>query len=249
MSDFSLAGRTALVTGANRGLGQAIAADLRDMGAIVFGTSRTEAGCRQITSDLGTPGLILDLYDVESIPAFVASLSELAEGRVDVLVNNAGVNKPASALDATEDQWDAVFDANVKGTFFLTREIARNWIDSGLTGTVVNIGSQAGVVGIEERAAYCASKAAVGLLTKVLALEWASYGIRVNTVAPTFVRTELTAVTLADPEVREKMISRIPLGRIGETGDVVGAVTFLAGNASGLVTGQTVLVDGGYTAR
>ncbi|GAB5897701.1 SDR family NAD(P)-dependent oxidoreductase [Mycolicibacterium mageritense] len=248
MIDFSLTGKTALVTGANRGLGQAIAVALTELGATVYGTSRTVAGAETIEAALGTPGLILDLTDTTSVTKTAHALSGNIGGRLDILVNNAGINAPAAALDVTEAQWDDVFATNAKGTFFLTRELARTWIAEGTPAAVVNIGSQAGSVGIEERAVYCATKGAVNQLTKVLAIEWAPYGIRVNTVAPTFVRTDLTAATLDRPGWGETLRSRIPLGRFGDAGDVVGAVAFLAGDAARLVTGTTLLVDGGYTA-
>lgn len=250
MVTFSLAGRRALVTGANKGLGKAIAAALADAGAVVFGTSRTPAGAQQITADLGTTGMVLDVADIGSLSAFVENLPATTgeHGDIDVLVNNAGVNEPAPALQVTEAQWDAVVDTNLKGTFFLTCEIARSWVANGITGAVVNIGSQAGTVGIEERAVYCTTKGGLNQSTKVLALEWGPHGIRVNTVAPTFIRTDLTAATLDRPDMGAKLLSRIPLGRFGEPEDVAGAVVYLASPAAAMVTGHTLLVDGGYTA-
>jgi NAD(P)-dependent dehydrogenase (short-subunit alcohol dehydrogenase family) len=245
---FSLSGKRALVTGANKGLGKAIAAALAEFGATVYGTSRTAEGGAQIESDLGTKGLVLDIADVGSIAGFVAGLEQQTRGTVDILVNNAGVNHPAPALDVTERQWDSIVDTNLKGTFFLTRELARGWISAGVAGTVVNVGSQAGTVGIEERAVYCATKGGLDQLTKVLAIEWAPHGIRVNTVAPTFIRTDLTAATLDRPDFGSKLLSRIPMGRFGAPDDVVGAVVFLAGGAASLITGHALLVDGGYTA-
>ncbi|WP_123028077.1 SDR family NAD(P)-dependent oxidoreductase [Mycolicibacterium stellerae] len=248
MVDFSLTGKRALVTGANRGLGQAIAIALAELGATVYGTSRTADGAKTIQTSVGTPGLILDVTDTASVIRFAEDLPGRLDGPLDILVNNAGVNAPAAALDVTEAQWDSVFATNAKGTFFLTRELARTWIAEATSASVVNIGSQAGSVGIEERAVYCATKGAVNQLTKVLAIEWAKHGIRVNTVAPTFVRTDLTAATLDRPGWGETLRSRIPLGRFGEAADVVGAVAFLAGDAAALITGTTLLVDGGYTA-
>jgi NAD(P)-dependent dehydrogenase (short-subunit alcohol dehydrogenase family) len=245
---FSLSGRRALVTGANKGLGRAIAAALAQFGATVFGTSRTTAGARQITADLGTEGLILDIADIASLDPFVADLPDLIGGHVDVLVNNAGVNHPAPALDVTESQWDTVMQTNLKGTFFLTRALAQAWADDHVEGAVVNIGSQAGTVGIEERVAYCTSKGGLEQMTKVLALEWAPRGIRVNTVAPTFVRTDLTASTLDRADLGAALLARIPIGRFGEPDDVAGAVVYLASAAAAMVTGHTLLVDGGYTA-
>ncbi|MDV6264592.1 SDR family NAD(P)-dependent oxidoreductase [Rhodococcoides yunnanense] len=245
MNIFSMDGRHVLVTGANRGLGQAIASALSELGAVVYGTSRTERGAHQIEAETGRPGFVLDIENEDSIDNLMSSLPEA----VDVLVNNAGVNYPAPAVDVTEQQWDAVMSTNLKGTFFLTQAVARRWIGRGNPGVIVNIGSQAGTVGIEERAAYCASKGGLDQLTKVLAIEWAQHGIRVNTVAPTFVRTELTESTLSRPGWGQTLLSRIPVGRFGEPEDIVGAVAFLAGGAARMITGHTLLVDGGYTAQ
>jgi NAD(P)-dependent dehydrogenase (short-subunit alcohol dehydrogenase family) len=248
MVTFSLMGRRALVTGANKGLGKAIATALAAFGGTVYGTSRTPEGADQRTADLGTPGLVLDVADVGSLGSFVDNLPAITGGDIDVLVNNAGVNHPAPALDVTETQWDAIVDTNLKGTFFLTREVARGWIARGIAGTVVNVGSQAGTVGIEERVVYCGTKGGLNQATKVLALEWGAHGIRVNTVAPTFIRTDLTASTLDRPDLGGKLLSRIPLARFGEPDDVAGAVVYLASPAAAMVTGHTLLVDGGYTA-
>ncbi|WP_020112823.1 SDR family NAD(P)-dependent oxidoreductase [Rhodococcus sp. 114MFTsu3.1] len=249
MLTFSLEGKTALVTGANRGLGKAIAGALAELGATVYGTSRTETGVKQIESDLGTEGFVLDLEDVHTIAPFVERVGTDPRGiSLDILVNNAGINHPAPALDVTVEQWDSMVDTNLRGTFFLTQAVAKHWVSAGARGAVVNIGSQAGTVGIEERAVYCTTKGGLDQLTKVLAIEWAEHSIRVNTVAPTFVRTEMTAETLSRPGWGDTLRGRIPLGRFGEPEDIIGAVAFLAGDAAGLITGHTLLVDGGYTA-
>jgi NAD(P)-dependent dehydrogenase (short-subunit alcohol dehydrogenase family) len=238
---FRLDGRRVLVTGAARGLGRAIAAALADLGAEVHGTARTAESARAVGKRLGTDGIVLELSDVASFDALADRLD------IDLLVNNAGVNAPAAALETTEADWDAVLDTNLRGTFFLTRAFARRWIAAGTRAAVVTVSSQAGTVAIEDRVAYGASKAGVDHVTKVLALEWARHGIRVNAVAPTFVRTELTASTLADHERAGVLLSRIPLGRFGEPEDVAWPVAFLLSDAAGLITGHTLLVDGGYT--
>ncbi len=245
--DFRLDGHRVLVTGAGRGLGHAIALGLKDLGATVYGTSRDPDVARRIGDELGTAAQVLDLGDVESFDAFVGRLE--GEGGVDMLVNNAGVNVPAPATEVTPRDWDTVLDTNVKGPFFLSTALAKNWLRAGTRGSIVNVASQAGIVAIEERASYGASKAGLIHLTKVLALEWAREGIRVNAVAPTFVRTELTASTLDRPEWADELLRRIPVGRFGEPEDVVGAVAFLLGDAASLVTGHTVVVDGGYSIR
>ena len=248
MPNFRLDGKKALVTGAGRGLGKAIADDLAESGATVYGTSRDAATARQISERYGTPPLAVDLSSAGNISGFAESLQQ-ASGGIDLLVNNAGVNVPKPALELTEDDWDTVFDTNLKGTFFLTTALARHWVAAGTPGAIVNIASQAGIVAIEERAAYGTSKAGMIHLTKILALEWAAAGIRVNAVAPTFVRTELTASTLSRPDWAAELLSRIPIGRFGEPEDVAGAVAFLLSDAASLITGHTLAVDGGYTIR
>ncbi|PNH80736.1 SDR family NAD(P)-dependent oxidoreductase [Arthrobacter sp. AFG20] len=248
MPNFRLDGKKALVTGAGRGLGKAIADDLAESGATVYGTSRDAATAQQISDRYGTPPLAVDLGSAGSISGFAESLQQVSGG-IDLLVNNAGVNVPKPALELTEDDWDTVFDTNLKGTFFLTTALARQWVAAGTPGAIVNIASQAGIVAIEERAAYGTSKAGMIHLTKILALEWAAAGIRVNAVAPTFVRTELTASTLSRPDWAAELLSRIPIGRFGEPEDVAGAVAFLLSDAASLITGHTLAVDGGYTIR
>jgi len=248
MPNLRLDGKKALVTGAAGGIGRAIADCLAACGATVYGTSRDSSTCRQIQQRYGTASLPLDLADTRSVGEFVESLLQTTGG-IDLLVNNAGVNVPKPALELTEADWDNVFGANLKGTFFLTTALARHWVASGTPAAVVNIASQAGIVAIEERAAYGTSKAGLIHLTKILALEWASSGIRVNAVAPTFVRTELTASTLSRPDWAAELLSRIPAGRFGEPGEVADAVAFLLSDAAAMITGHTLAIDGGYTIR
>lgn len=248
MLNFRLDGKKALVTGAARGLGKAIADGLAECGATVYGTSRDAASARQISERYGTPSLPIDVTRTKDIRRFVGTLIE-ESGGIDLLVNNAGVNVPKPALELTADDWDTVFDTNLKGSFFLTTAIGQHWIDRGTPGAVVNVASQAGIVGIEERAAYGTSKAGLIHLTKILALEWAPAGIRVNAVAPTFVRTELTASTLSRPEWAAELLSRIPIGRFGEPEDIAGAIAFLLSDAASMITGHTLAIDGGYTIR
>jgi 2-deoxy-D-gluconate 3-dehydrogenase len=246
--DFRLDGKKALVTGAARGLGRAIADGLAESGATVYGTSREAQSARLISERYGTPALAIDLTEHAKIAWFADDLMQ-ESGGIDLLVNNAGVNIPKPALDLTTEDWDTVFDTNLKGSFFLTTSLARHWIETGTQGAIVNVASQAGIVGIEERAAYGTSKAGLIHVTKILALEWAPAGIRVNAVAPTFVRTELTASTLNRPEWAAELLSRIPIGRFGEPEDIAGAVAFLLSDAAALITGHTLTIDGGYTIR
>lgn len=246
MTDLRLNGRKVLVTGAGGGLGRAIADGLTELGAVVYGTSRSPETAEHLAAQYGTAPLILDITDTSSLPAFVDT-AHRASGGIDLLVNNAGINIPRRAVDVTVEDWDSIMDANLKGSFFLSTAMARSWLDQGVRGSMVNIASQAGLVAIEERAAYGASKAGLIHLTKLLALEWAPEGIRVNAVAPTFVRTELTRSTLDRPDWVAELLSRIPLGRLGEPEDVTGAVAFLLSEAAALITGQTLAIDGGYT--
>ena len=168
-------------------------------------------------------------------------------GRVDILLNNAGVNAPAAALDVTEEDWDRILGVNLKGLFFLSQRMARRMKESG-GGRIINLASIMGAVGYYNRAAYCSSKAGVVNLTRVLAIEWAPYGINVNAIGPTFILTALTQSSFDDPDIRKDLLARIPMGRVGMPEDVTGAAVFLASDAAGLITGQTLYVDGGWTA-
>lgn len=246
MLNFRLDGRTALVTGASRGLGRTIADALQELGATVYGTSRDAASAAQIGARYGTTPLVLDVGDVEATAAAIEELFQSGV-TVDLLVNNAGMNIPQPAVAVTTQSWDAIYAVNVRSVFFLSQAVGRAWIDRGIRGAIVNVGSQAGSVAIEDRAAYGSSKGAITQLTRNLAYEWAGHGIRVNAVAPTFVRTELTASTLAEGAFADELLSRIPLGRWGEPEEVAGAVAFLLGDAASLITGHTLLTDGGYS--
>jgi 2-deoxy-D-gluconate 3-dehydrogenase len=187
---------------------------------------------------------------VTQIPTIAAVVEEVHHrfGRIDLLVNNAGINVPRLALDVTEEDWDRVLDVNLKGAFFTAQAVARKALVPQGGGKVINIASQNGVIGFHHRAAYCSSKAGLVNLTRVLALEWAPYRITVNAVGPTFIDTPLTKPMFEDRAFRDEVLSRIPLGRIGRPEDVVGAVVYLASPSADLVTGHTLLVDGGWTA-
>jgi 2-deoxy-D-gluconate 3-dehydrogenase len=169
-------------------------------------------------------------------------------GRLDILVNNAGINIPKWAVDVTEEDWDKVLDVNLKGVFFMAQAAAKKAFIPQAAGKIINIASQNGVIGYYYRAAYCSSKAGVVNLTRVLALEWAKHHINVNAIGPTFLETPLTRPMFQNKAFYEDVVSRIPLGRIGKPEDIVGAVVYLASPASDLVTGHTLLVDGGWTA-
>ena len=242
-----------LVTGGGSGIGRAIALAVAEAGADVTvcevpqKIDALDEVCEAI-ENLGRRALPLPLHlpNLAAIDSVVRRVLD-AYGRIDVLVNNAGINIPKDALDVTEADWDAVMDVNLKGLFFMSQCAARSMVETG-GGKIVNIASQNGVVGYYKRAAYCASKAGVVNLTRVLAVEWAPHRITVNAVGPTFILTPLTQSTFDDAHLREDVLSRIPLGRVGRPEDVVGAVVFLASPAADLITGHTLLVDGGWTA-
>jgi NAD(P)-dependent dehydrogenase (short-subunit alcohol dehydrogenase family) len=236
---FDLDGRIALVTGAGRGIGHDLALALQGAGATVVSGVRS--------GDAPTESVPMELRDVESIRAGVDAVVE-RHGRIDVLVNNAGVGTNHDALDVTESEWDDLLDVNLKGLFFACQAAGRHMVPAGY-GRIVNMSSQAGHVGIRRHAGYSASKGGVELLTKVLALEWGPHGVTVNTVAPTFVRTPGTAERLDRPEFLQDVLARIPIGRVGTTSEVAAAVIFLASEGAGLVNGTSLVVDGGWTAQ
>ena len=254
LPSMGLDGKIAIVTGAGSGIGQAIAVAAAEAGADCVVTElpdrmeNLDDVCATIAG-MGRRGigLPLQLPDMDSIDSLVAKTVEKM-GRVDILVNNAGINIPMDALEFTEEAWDAVLDINLKGLFFLSQRVAKEMVAQDEGGKIVNIASQNGVVGYFKRAAYCSSKAGVVNLTRVLAIEWATHKINVNAVGPTFILTPLTQSTFDDPVIREDLLKRIPLGRVGRPEDVVGAVVFLSSPAADLVTGHTLLVDGGWTA-
>jgi 2-dehydro-3-deoxy-D-gluconate 5-dehydrogenase len=246
-------GKVALVTGAGSGLGRSMALALAETGADVIVTElpsrmdNAKAVAKSIVSlKRRALAVRLDVTSLKSIQRMVEkSLQQFS--RIDILVNNAGINVPKNALDVTEDDWDRVLDVNLKGVFFCAQAVGREMVKRK-SGKIINIASQNGVVGYHQRAAYCSSKAGVVNLTRVLAIEWAPYRVNVNAVAPTFVLTPLTEKMFANPVFSREIHRRIPLGRLGKPEDVSGAVVFLASPASDLVTGHTLLVDGGWTA-
>ncbi len=247
-------GKIALVTGAGSGIGQAIAIGLAQAGAEVAltelpGRERAAAQTVQQVETAGRTGVAwpLDVTRLANINEVVAGVVSRF-GRIDILVNNAGMNIHRLALEVSEEDWDRVLDVNLKGAFFMAQAVARQAMVPQEGGKIVNIASQHGVVGLHHRAAYCSSKAGLVNLTRVLALEWAPYRINVNAVGPTFIETPLSRPTFEEPAFRAEILGRIPLGRYGKPEDVAGAVVFLASPAADLVTGHTLLIDGGWTA-
>jgi NAD(P)-dependent dehydrogenase (short-subunit alcohol dehydrogenase family) len=261
LPSFRLDGRRALVTGGSKGIGLAAAAALVQAGASVTLLARnaTEliAACARLSSaadrkDLEIDSVSLDVTDSQALAAWMrADLA--AHGPFDVLVNNAGTNRPSSLVDLKDEDLDAVLDLNIKAAFYVAREVARGLLAAdggrGRPGSIINMSSQMGHVGGPRRAVYCATKHAIEGMTKALAWELGRQQIRVNTICPTYIETAMTAPMLADPAFREFAESGTALGRVGRLEEVMGAVVFLASDASSLVTGSALMLDGGWTAR
>lgn len=245
---FRLDGRRALVTGAGRGIGLALAAALAEAGAAVTLVARSsdeiESGVAAIRDAGGTgEAVVLDVSDLAAVVAFFETRPAF-----HVLVNNAGTNRPKPLTDVTEADYDAVLDLNLKSAFFVAQGCVRRMIAEGVPGSLIHIGSQMGHVGGPNRSLYCASKWALEGMSKVFALDLAAHGIRSNTIAPTFIETPMTRPFFENEEFKASVLTKIKLGRIGRVEDLMGPVLYLAGDASALVTGTSLIVDGGWTA-
>lgn len=244
--------RTAFVTGAATGIGAAIAVALARNGYDVAVSARQAerlADTEKQISELGAYAvpLALDLSALEEIEPAVEKVFQ-AFGRIDVLVNNAGATLRKPVLEVTPDEWESVMQPNLKGTFFLCQKAGRRMIERGTAGCIINLASAHGVVGFPNRSVYGISKAALIHMTRMLAIEWAEYGIRVNAIAPGTVETASRAEILADPKVKETMLNRVPLHRFATPLEIADAVCFMASPAAAYMTGQTLLLDGGLTA-
>ena len=245
---FRLDGRRALVAGASAGIGAAAAVALAEQGAQVTLCARREAELRALAGEMAAAGMQAEILplDITDIAATEAALA--ARPAFDVLVNSAGLAKHSPAIDTRPEDFDLAANLNFRAAYFLTRTVAKRLIAEGKPGSLINISSQMAHVGGIDRAVYSATKHAVEGMTKSMAIEWGPHGIRVNTIAPTFIRTALTTQTFANPERAAWIKSKIKLGRVGEVEDIMGAVAFLASDAAALVTGTSLVVDGGWTA-
>ena len=248
LPSFHLDGRRALVTGAGRGIGLGAAQALAEAGAEVTLAARSageiEAAAEAIRAGGGrAEALAVDVTDLSGFAAAIAKAEPF-----DIFVNNAGTNRPKPFVEVAVQDFDAVMDLNVRAAFFAAQAVVRRMLEAGRTGSIINMSSQMGHVGGARRTIYCASKHALEGLTKAMAVELGPHGIRVNTLCPTFIETPMTKPFLEDAAFRESVVAKIKLGRVGQVQDLTGAVVFLASDASALMTGSALLVDGGWTA-
>jgi NAD(P)-dependent dehydrogenase (short-subunit alcohol dehydrogenase family) len=240
---FRLDGRRAIVTGAGRGIGLAAAAALAEAGADVTLIARTASEIEAAAAAMGGTAHVLDVSDIAAVKTFFAGRPAF-----HILVNNAGTNRPKPMWEVSEEDYDAVYDLNVKSAFFVAQACVQRMIAEGLSGSMIHIGSQMGHVGGPNRSLYCGSKWALEGMNKAFALDLAVHGIRSNTIAPTFIETPLTKPYFEDPAFKASVLSKIKLGRLGKVEDLMGAILFLASDASALMTGTSMIIDGGWTA-
>jgi NAD(P)-dependent dehydrogenase (short-subunit alcohol dehydrogenase family) len=250
---IDLTGQIALVTGAAKGLGRAISLGFAEMGAKMILVDIDERNMEKVcveAKEKGSPKVITHVADMRQVKEIrtLRPLVEKSFRRVDILVTNAGTNVPMSSMRVTEEDWDYLVDLNLKGVFFTCQTIG-GFMLKQRSGKIINLASTMGFVAIPGRTVYCATKGGIVQMTKALALEWAPCGVRVNAIAPTFIKTPMSIPWLKDKEFKKWVTSRIPWGRLGEPPDVVGAVLFLVSDAADLVTGTTLLIDGGWTAQ
>ena len=231
------------MTGAGRGIGLAAAAALAGAGADVTLVARTASEIEAAADAMGGTAAILDVSDIDAVKAFFA-----ARPAFDILVNNAGTNRPKPMMDVCEEDYDAVYDLNVKSAFFVAQAAVGRMIAAGIAGSLIHIGSQMGHVGGPNRSLYFGSKWALEGMNKAFAIDLAAHNIRSNTIAPTFIETPLTKPYFEDPVFKASVLSKIKLGRIGQVEDLMGAIVFLASDASALMTGTSMIIDGGWTA-
>src|SRR5215470_8105280 len=246
---FRLDGRRALVTGAGRGIGLAAAAALAQAGAHVTLAARSKGEIEEAAASIRARGqkaeaLALDVTDVATAQRAVAAAAPF-----QILINNAGMNRPAPLADVTVEDFDAIFALNVRAAYFMAQAVACRLVEAKLAGSIINISSQMGHVGAARRTVYCASKHAMEGFTKAMAIELAPHDIRVNSLGPTFIETPLTKPFFENEAFRKEVLSKIKLGRLGQLEELTGAIVFLASDASSLMTGAALVLDGGWTAE
>ena len=249
LPSFRLDGKRALVTGAGRGIGMGASIALAESGANVTLVSRTEKELKDLTDHINNEGFkasyeVLDVNNDDEVSAFINNAEPF-----DILINNAGTNRPAKLIDTKIKDFDYVMSLNVRSVISLTKLVVKKMLDSNKKGSIINVSSQMGHVGGPNRTTYCSSKFAIEGFTKSLAIELGPDGIRVNAICPTFIQTPMTEPFLKDEDFKKTTIGMIPIGRLGEVTDLMGPFVFLASDASSLMTGSSVLVDGGWTAR
>lgn len=250
--EFSLDGKTAIVVGGSKGLGFGMATGLAKAGANVVLVSRNQAqlddAAARISADTSNGnvvGFATDITSIENINGLVQKVCDKF-GQIDILFNGAGVNKRFSALEFTEEDWDTVQDTQLKYVFFMCQAVARQMVEKGIKGKIINIASLTSQLGLPNMVSYCAAKGAIVQITKAMANEWAQYGINVNAIGPGYYETEMTAPLFADEKRRAELFARIPQKRFGLPSDLAGAAVFLASEASDYITGQVIYVDGGF---
>jgi len=245
---FRLDGKRALIAGAGRGIGLAAASAMADVGAHVTLLSRTANEIEEAADAIRRRGqqaetLVLDVTDLAATQAAIAEAAPF-----DILVNNAGTNRPKLMMDVTVEDFDVIMGLNVRAAYFVAQAVARRLIDAKQSGSIINVSSQMGHVGAAKRTVYCASKHAMEGFTKAMAIELAPHGIRVNTLGPTFIETPLTKPFFENEAFKKEVLAKIKLGRIGQMDELTGAIIYLASDASRLMTGTAMIVDGGWTA-
>jgi NAD(P)-dependent dehydrogenase (short-subunit alcohol dehydrogenase family) len=246
---FRLDGKRALITGGGRGIGLAAASALAQAGAHVTLAARTKAEVEAAAEAIRARGdraeaLVLDVTDVEAVRTAIARLEPF-----NILVNNAGGNRPALLMDVKVEDFDFIFALNVRAAFFVAQAVARRLVEAKQSGSIINVSSQMGHVGAARRTVYCASKHAMEGFTKAMAIELAPHNIRVNSLGPTFLETPMTRPFFENKAFRDEVLSKIKLGRLGQLEELTGAIVFLASDASSLMTGSAMVIDGGWTAE
>ena len=249
LKNYNLRNKIAVVSGAGKGLGRACAIALAESGANVTLVSRTQKELKDLTDHINNQGFkasyeVLDVNNEDEVSNFINNAEPF-----DILINNAGTNRPAKLIDTKIEDFDYVMSLNVRSVISLTKLVVKKMLDSNIKGSIINVSSQMGHVGGPNRTTYCSSKFAIEGFTKSLAIELGPDGIRVNAICPTFIQTPMTEPFLKDEDFKKATIGMIPIGRLGEVTDLMGPFVFLASEASSLMTGSSILVDGGWTAR